>query len=179
MVLIVFPSTKERTETSRPVMNSSITMVFPAFPNFLSSMISFTPSSASWRSWQIRTPFPRASPSAFRTIGNFASVRRYVSAFSGSSKFSYAAVGILYFFIRSLENALEPSRIAAFFRGPNTRSPRDSNSSTTPPTRGSSIPIMVRSTCFSWAKSASFLNSIAPIFTHWAYSAIPAFPGAQ
>ena len=43
--------------------------------------------------WQISTPFPRASPSAFSTIGNFA-VSRYSSAFSGSSKFSYAAVGI-------------------------------------------------------------------------------------
>ena len=85
---MVFPSTKESTETSRPVMNSSITMVFPAFPNFLSSMISFTPASASERSWQIRTPFPSARPSAFRTIGNFASVLKYSRAFSGSSKFS-------------------------------------------------------------------------------------------
>ena len=38
---MVFPSTKERTETSRPVINSSMTMVFPALPNFLSSMIVF------------------------------------------------------------------------------------------------------------------------------------------
>ena len=32
------PSTKERTDTSRPVINSSMTIVFPALPNFLSSM---------------------------------------------------------------------------------------------------------------------------------------------
>ena len=179
MVRIVFPSTKDKTETSRPVINSSMTIVFPAFPNFLSSMISFTPSSASFRSLQISTPLPSARPSAFRTIGNFASVRRYSSAFSGSSKFSYAAVGILYFFIKSFEKALDPSRIAAFFLGPNTFRPRDSNTSTTPPTSGSSMPMIVRSISFSCAKSASFSNSIAPISTHSASSAIPAFPGAQ
>ena len=179
MVRIVFPSTKESTDTSLPVINSSMTMVFPALPNFLSSMISFTPSSASSRELQIRTPFPRASPSAFSTMGNFAQVRRYSSAFSASSKFSYAAVGIPYFFIRSLEKALDPSRIAAFFLGPNTLRPLASKTSTTPPTRGSSIPITVRSTEFSWAKSASFSNSMAPMGTHSAYCEIPAFPGAQ
>jgi len=37
---------------------------------------------------QIRTPFPRARPSAFSTIGNFA-VSRYFSAASGSENVSY------------------------------------------------------------------------------------------
>ena len=37
----------------------------------------------------------------------------------------------------------------------------------------------VKSTAFSFAKAASFSNSIAPIGTHSANSAIPAFPGAQ
>ncbi len=179
MILIFFPSTKDNTETSLPVINSSMTIVFPALPNFLSSIISFTPASASARSLQISTPFPSASPSAFKTIGKSAFVRRYSNAFSTSSKFSYAAVGISYFFIKSFENAFEPSRIAAFFLGPNTRSPRASNTSTTPPTRGSSIPMMVRPIFSFSAKSANFSNSIAPMFTHSAYSAIPAFPGAQ
>ena len=72
MTRTVFPSTKESTDTSRPVRNSSTTIWFPAVPNFLSSMISFTPAFASSRVLQISTPFPRASPSAFKTMGNFA-----------------------------------------------------------------------------------------------------------
>ena len=40
IVRIVLPSTKESTDTSRPVINSSMTIVFPALPNFLSSIIS-------------------------------------------------------------------------------------------------------------------------------------------
>ena len=66
---IVFPSTKESTETSRPVIYCSTTIVSPAAPNFLSSIISFTPASASAYVLQIRTPLPSASPSAFKTIG--------------------------------------------------------------------------------------------------------------
>ena len=138
----------------------------------------FTPSFASSNVLQISTPFPSARPSAFNTIGKLA-VSRYASAFSASSKFSYAAVGMLYFFIKSLENALLPSRIAAFLRGPKIRSPLSSKISTTPPTSGSSIPMTVRSISFSCAKSASFSNSIAPIATHSATSATPALPGAQ
>ena len=179
MVLIVLPSTKESTETSRPVINSSMIISFPAEPNFLSSIIFLTPSFASSSVLQIKTPFPRASPSAFNTIGNFASVSRYLIAASGSVQFSYAAVGILYFFIKSFENALEPSRIAAFFFGPNARIPAASSSSTRPPTSGSSIPTITRSTSFSLAKATILSNSIAPIGAHSASAAIPAFPGVQ
>ena len=178
MVLIVLPSTKDRTDTSRPVMNSSMTISLPAEPNFLSSIIVFTPSLASSRVLQISTPFPSASPSAFRTMGNLA-VSRYARAFCGSVKFSYAAVGILYFFIKSLENALEPSRIAAFFLGPNARIPAASSSSTRPPTSGSSIPTITRSISFSLANATILSNSIAPMGAHCAYSAIPALPGVQ
>ena len=127
---------------------------------------------------QIKTPFPSASPSAFNTIGIFA-VFKYSIASSGEWKFSYAAVGIPYFFMRSLEKALEPSKIAAFLRGPNTRRPLASNTSTMPPTSGSSIPTTVRSMPFSCAKSASLSNSMAEIGTHSAICPIPAFPGAQ
>ena len=178
IILIVFPSTNESTETSRPVMNSSTTIVFPAVPNFLSSMMVLTPSFASSRVLQISTPFPRASPSAFNTIGNFA-VSKYLSASLASVKFSYAAVGILYFFMRSFENAFEPSRIAAFFFGPKHLSPAFSNSSTIPPTSGSSMPMIVKSMALSFANDTSLSNSIAPIGTHSASAAIPALPGAQ
>ena len=74
---------------------------------------------------------------------------------------------------------MEPSKIAAFLRGPNTRSPSASNASTTPPTSGSSIPITVRSIFFSFANATNLSNSIAPIGTHSAISPIPALPGAQ
>ena len=140
-------------------------MVFPALPNFLSSINSLTPSIASSLVLQIKTPFPRASPSAFNTIG-YLDVSRYFIASSGESKFSYPAVGILYFFIKSFEKAFEPSRMAAFFLGPNTLSPASSNLSTIPPTNGSSIPITVKSISFSFAKSTNLSNSIAPMFTH-------------
>ena len=159
-------------------MNSSITIRFPAVPNCLSSIMDLTPSFASSRVLQINTPLPRASPSAFNTIGKSA-VSRYFSAASALSKVSYAAVGILYFFIRSLEKAFEPSKIAAFLRGPKARSPSASRASTRPPTNGSSIPTIVRSIACSFANATSLSNSIAPIGTHSAICPIPAFPGAQ
>ena len=178
MILIVFPSTKDRTETSRPVMNSSITMRFPAFPNCLSNIMDLTPSFASSFVLQIKTPLPRASPSAFNTSGNFA-CSKYTNASSAESKFSYAAEGILYFFIRSFEKALLPSKMAAFFLGPNVLIPASSILSTRPPTKGSSIPTITKSISSFLAKSTSLSNSIAPIGKHSATSAIPAFPGAQ
>ena len=153
-------------------------MRFPAVPNCLSSIIDCTPFLASSNVLQINTPFPSAKPSAFSTIGKFA-CSKYASACLASSKFSYAAVGIWYFFIKSLEKALEPSKIAAFLRGPNTFSPSASNASTIPPTSGSSIPIIVKSTACSFANAVSLSNSIAPIGTHSAICPIPAFPGAQ
>ena len=175
---MVFPSTKDNTETSRPVMNSSITISSPAEPNCLSIIRVLTPAFASSRSLQIRTPLPRARPSAFNTIGIFA-VSRYASAFSGSLKVSYAAVGMPYFFIRSFENALEPSRIAALALGPKARRPAASKASTAPAASGSSGATTVKSISCSFAKATSLSNSITPIFTHSATSAIPALPGAQ
>ena len=83
--------------------------------------------------------------------------------------------------MRSFENAFEPSRIAAFFLGPNTRSPAFSNLSTIPPTSGSSIPIIVKSISFSLAYATSLSNSITPIGAHsttLGTVAIPALPGA-
>ncbi len=175
---MVFPSTKLSTDTSLPVINSSMTILSPAVPNCLSNISVLTPSFASSNVLQIRTPFPSARPSAFNTVG-IGAVSRYASASSALVKVSYAAVGMWYFFIKSLENALEPSRMAAFFLGPNTRRPAVSKASTTPPTSGSSIPMTVRSISFSFANATSLSNSMAPMGTHSASSAMPAFPGAQ
>ena len=155
-----------------------MTSSLPAEPNFLSSMIVRTPSFASSSVLQIRTPFPRARPSAFRTIGSFA-VSRYEMAASGSVKVSYAAVGIPYFFIRSLENALLPSMMAAFFLVPKILRPAASNASTIPAHRGSSWLHTARSISFSFANAIRRSNSMTPIGTHSAILAIPAFPGAQ
>ena len=69
--------------------------------------------------------------------------------------------------------------MAAFFFGPKHLSPAFSNSSTIPPTSGSSIPIIVKSMALSFANATNLSNSIAPISTHSARDAIPAFPGAQ
>ena len=85
---------------------------------------------------------------------------------------------MLYFFIKSLENALDPSIIAAFARGPKVLKPAFSNSSTAPATRGSSGPTMTKSMFFSLANSISLGKSITEISTHSATSAMPALPGA-
>ena len=74
---------------------------------------------------------------------------------------------------------LDPSKIAAFFLGPKIRSPLASKASTIPPTKGSSIPMIVSPILFCSAKSASLSNSIAVISTHSAIPAIPPLPGAQ
>ena len=175
--MIVVPSQNARTDTSRPVINSSITILLPALPKCLSNMISFTPALASSKSLQINTPLPRARPSAFNTIGNSA-VSRYANAASALSNVSYAAVGISYFFIRSFENALDPSMIAAFLRGPNTLMFSFSKASTQPATNGSSGPTITKSIAFSFANATSLSKSITEISTHSASSAIPALPGA-
>ena len=86
---------------------------------------------------------------------------------------------MLYFFIRSFENALDPSRIAALALGPNARSPAASKASTAPATRGSSGATTVRSIPCSFANDTCLSNSITPMLMHSATSAIPALPGAQ
>ena len=81
------PSVKESTETSGPSRNSSMTILSPLLPNFLSSMISLTAASASDKSWAMMTPFPSARPSALTTVG-MGAVCRYARAASMSSKTS-------------------------------------------------------------------------------------------
>ena len=51
--------------------------------------------------------------------------------------------------------------------------------STSPPTNGSSIPTMTRSTSFSFANAVILSNSMAPMGAHSAYSEMPALPGVQ
>ena len=65
----VVPSVKDRTETSGPSRYSSITILSPLFPNFLSSMISRTAPQASSRVIATVTPLPSARPSALTTVG--------------------------------------------------------------------------------------------------------------
>ena len=67
--IIVFPSVIESIEASTPSRNSSITIVFPAFPNLSSTMHSLTALTASSLFWHIITPFPAANPSALTTVG--------------------------------------------------------------------------------------------------------------
>ncbi len=66
---MVRPSVKQRTETSGPVRNSSMTTSLPLSPNTFSSIMERTAASASSRVWQMRTPLPRARPLAFTTTG--------------------------------------------------------------------------------------------------------------
>ena len=88
MGLTTLPSVKLKTLTSGPVRNSSTTTRLPEAPNFLSSMISLMPSSAWASSSQIRTPLPRARPSALMTTGQRFRARIYAMALAGSSKVS-------------------------------------------------------------------------------------------
>ena len=95
-----------------------------------------------------------------------------------SSKVSYAAVGIPYFFIRSLENALLPSMTAAFLSGPKVFMPAACRESTAPSTSGSSGATTAKSTPFFTAKSVMASISLAPMSTQVASFAIPPLPGS-
>ena len=65
----VSPSVKDRTDTSGPVRNSSMTTVAPLSPKRPPSIMERTASRASFRVSQISTPLPRARPSALTTVG--------------------------------------------------------------------------------------------------------------
>ena len=133
----VSPSVKESTDTSGPVRNSSITILFPLSPKAFSSIIRRTASSASSRVFAIITPLPRASPSALITVGRGASLI-YSSASRALSNTLYSAVGMPYFFIRFLANTLLLSIAAAALVGPKQGMPQSLRASTAPSARGSS-----------------------------------------
>ena len=95
-----------------------------------------------------------------------------------SSKTSYAAVGMPYFFMRSLEKTLLPSRIAAALFGPKHGMPTASRRSTAPRTRGSSGATTAKPICFSTAKAVMASRSFAPMSVQTASAAMPPLPGA-
>ena len=171
------PSVKLRTETSGPVRNSSMTTLEPEAPNLPSSIISLTASIASSLVCAMITPLPRARPSALMTVG-MGAVSRYASALSQSSKTSYAAVGMLYFFMRFFEKILEPSMMAALASGPKHGMPMASSSSTQPRTSGSSIATTAKSMAFSLPNFTMAGMSVAPMPVHTASSAMPPLPGS-
>ena len=175
---MVFESVKASIEASSPTKNSSMTTRSPASLKTRSTMTSLRARLALSRSMHTMAPLPAASPSALMTMGTPA-FSRYATALAWSVNTSYPAVGMRYRFIRSLENALEPSIIAALALGPNALRPADSNLSTMPATKGASGPTTVRSTALSLANSRSPRMSSAATGTHSASWAIPALPGAQ
>ena len=124
----------------------------------------------------IITPLPSARPSALITIGAWCS-SIYALAFAASSKTSYFAVGMLKFLIRSFENALLPSIIAALLLGPKHGIPFPSSSSTMPSTSGSSGATIAKSIFSLMAKSLTASISVALMSTHTASFAMPPFPG--
>ncbi len=154
-----------------------MTISFPALPNFLSSMIVLTPSFASSKVLQIRTPFPEPD--------------RRLSARSGILQSRDISLPLL----DRRMSRMPPSGYGIFHQvfGERFRSFQDC--------RILSWSEYTQSLClkgiyhaanqrivhtddgqvnlFSFAKATSLSNSIAAISTHSAYSAIPAFPGAQ
>ena len=133
----VFPSVKLSTLTSGPSRYSSMTTRAPLSPKARSSIALFTASTASSRVMATTTPLPSARPSALTTMGTLA-LSTYSSAASASSKTSYAAVGMPYFFISPLAKTLLPSIMAARFSGPKQGMPSASIASTMPRHSGSS-----------------------------------------
>ena len=141
------------------------------------------PSSISSSCSAMITPFPEASPSAFRTtlffkflsLSSFA----YLIASSEFVKVLYSAVGIFSSFKTSFVNSFEPSSLEAFLSGPNILSPAPLKTSTMPSQRGASGPTIVKSTFSFFAKSKSFEISVSPISTFLPMSCVPPLPGAK
>jgi hypothetical protein len=127
----------------------------------------------------MRTPLPAASPSALTTTGKSRCARRYACASARSVNEWKVAVGIWQALMRFLAKTLEPSISAAAALGPNTRSPASSKRSTIPAQSGASGPTTVRSMDSRVAQASSPSTSSAPMSTHSATPAMPAFPGAQ
>ena len=67
---IVSPSVNAKTLISGPIMNSSMSTLFPDSPNLRSTKRSDNDFSTSFMFWHIYTPFPAASPSALITTGS-------------------------------------------------------------------------------------------------------------
>ena len=172
----IFPSVKERTDTSGPVRNSSMTMLLPLSPKIFSSIMETTASFASSLVSAMITPFPSARPSALITVG-IGQVSRYSRAAFSSVNTSYCAVGMPYFFIRFLEKTLLPSMMAAALFGPKAGIPASCSASTQPNTSGSSGATTAKSIFCSFANLTIPSISLAPMSTQVASAAMPPFPG--
>ena len=171
--IAIFPSARAIYDASTPSILSSINILSPALPNFLSTNIISIAFSASSLLLQTITPLPAASPSAFTTT-LWSIPLTYSLASAGSSNTSKVAVGILFLFINSFAQILLDSNCAASFVGPNIFKPFCLNISTIPIASGASGPTTVKQS-FSEAnfakpsKSSTFIDRL--FF-------VPPFPGA-
>jgi hypothetical protein len=69
-IRIVSPSVMASTDASSPTRHSSMTILVPAAPSVFFSMNASTAAHPDFASWQMMTPLPAASPSAFTTCGH-------------------------------------------------------------------------------------------------------------
>ncbi len=159
-------------DASSPIKQSSITILFPASPNSLFTIILSIASIASSSLLQTITPLPAAKPSALTTIEDL--FLTYSFASSGLSKILKSAVGMSYFFMNSLAQHLLASIILASLVGPNIFKPFFINSLTIPLDKESSGPTTVKQLLF-FANFISLSNSFTFIGK---FSDVPPFPGA-
>ena len=111
------------------------------------------------------------------TMGKEAVFKKF-SAFSGASNTSYRAVGMWYFFIRSLAKTLLASIRAALASGPKQGMPMAWSRSTHPRASGSSGATTAKPMAWEAAKSTMASMSVAAISgTHTASAAMPPLPG--
>ena len=140
------PSQSTNTESSGPVMPSSITHVRPASPNASPDRYARTASRASAIDSVTITPLPAASPSVFTTYEPGERLeereRRRPPARRRTCRGARSAPGGRE---HVLHPGFEPSSAAAAARAPNARCPAASSASTTPATSGSSGPTTTRS----------------------------------
>ncbi len=180
IILMVFPSTKESTDTSRPVINSSTTISVTCRAELLIQHQGLDAVFCLFPGIAYQYALSQRKAVRFEHNGHWRMFNVKQGLFSGESNVSYPAVGILYFFIRSLENALDPSRMAAFFLGPER--PVSRLLQMHPPPllpAGRQDPRLPDRSHVPSANATWASKSITPISTHSATWAIPALPGAQ
>ena len=169
-----------------PSRYSWMTMLAPAVPKALLTRISSIALFASAALVQIKTPLPRARPSALTAHLPSSDAANFF-AWAASENVPAFAVGMPYFSMKCCEKTLDDSNCAAFRFGPQMRKSFFWNKSTMPSASGLSGPTTVSSTFFSCANASSFGKSSAPRFTHSTGAeffasrscAMPALPGAH
>ena len=132
------------------------------------------------------TPLPAVSPFAFTTNAGYLAARICSQAWSLSLNAFQRAVGMLYFAINSLANALLVSILAASFVGPKQGIPSAVRKSTRPSAKGASGPTTTKSILFfehrcfteAWSVRLSEVTfSILPLQLLFSML-VPPFPGA-